>query len=279
MQFKLESMFLIALIATVALVGCDAGRDMVMDMMPSADTDTEDVMMPSTDTDMGEIPDVTMDTDMDAGAPDMETASVKLVWLINYPVGGKDAYIAWVASVAPTLQAPHEVKRISSYDNIRGETPHRLVEFEFDSFADASTYLDRPDIAAVFEALPNYSSDASAHVYVQRSDYSKNEDASRTIKLVYLIDYPLGGKAAYLEWVASVAPALSEPEEVKRISSYDNYSGVSPHRWVEFEFDSVEEAHTYLEREEIEAINLDLPNRAGSANLLLFEQRSDYANE
>ena len=267
MKFRFGSMFLIALIGLVALVGCELGRDVMMDMMPVTDADTEDVMMPSTD------------ADMDTGAPDMEAASVKLVWLINYPTGGKDAYIAWVASVAPTLQAPEEVRRISSYDNARGANPHRLVEFEFDSFADASTYLNRPDIAAVFEALPNHSSDASTHVYVQRSDYSKNEDASRAVKLVYLVDYPLGGKAAYLEWVASVAPSLQAPDEVKRISSYDNYYGVSPHRWVEFEFNSIEEAHTYLEREEIEAANLELPNRAGSADLLVFEQRSDYANE
>ena len=209
----------------------------------------------------------------------MEAIPVKLVRLINYPVGGKADYIAWIATVAPTLQAPEELKRVASYDNVRGENPHRLVEFEFDSFADAATYLNRPDIAAILAALPDHSSEASTHVFIQRSDYSKSEDSTRMAKLVYLVDYPLGGKAAYLEWVASVAGSLQAPEEVKRIASYDNYYGVSPHRFIEFEFDSVEEANTYLEREEIRAVNAELPNRASRVTQLMFELRSDYVNE
>ena len=215
------------------------------------------------------------DTDME----DMEAVPVKLVWLVNYPVGGKDAYIAWIASVAPTLLAPEEVNRVASYDNARGENPHRLVEFEFDSYVDAATYLSRPDVAAVFEALPDHSSEVSTHVFVHRSDYSKDEDSSRAIKLVYLVDYPLGGKDAYLEWIASVAPSLQAPAEVKRIASYDNLHGATPHRFVEFEFDSVEEANTYLEREEIHAVTIELPNRATRVAQLMFEQRPDYVNE
>ena len=164
MTFKLGSMLLVALIALVALVGCDTARDMVMDTMSS------------------------MDNEMTDAAPDMEAIPVKLVWLINYPVGGKADYIAWIATVAPTLQAPEELKRVASYDNVRGENPHRLVEFEFDSFADAATYLNRPDIAAILAALPDHSSEASTHVFIQRSDYSKSEDSTRMAKLVYLVD-------------------------------------------------------------------------------------------
>ena len=276
MIFKLGSMFLVALIALVALIGCDTPRDMVMDMMSSTDADTEDVMMPATDTEMDDMMDMTsMDTEMD-----MEAVPVKLVWLVNYPVGGKDAYIEWIASVAPTLLAPEELKRLASYDNIRGENPHRLVEFEFDSYVDAATYLSRPDVSAVFEALPDHSSEVSTHVFAQRSaDYSKNENPSRTVKLVYLVDYPLGGKDAYLEWIASVAPGLEAPEEVKRIASYDNLHGASPHRFVEFEFDSLEEANTYLVQEAVRAVNTELPNRATRVAQLLFEQRPDYVGE
>ena len=118
MQFKLGSMLLVALIALVALVGCDVGRDMVMDVMPSTDTGMTDGM--------------DMMSSMDGEMEDMASDPVKLVWLVDYPVGGKDAYIAWIASVAPTLLAPEELKRLASYDNVRGENPHRLVEFEFD---------------------------------------------------------------------------------------------------------------------------------------------------
>ena len=178
MTFKLGSMLLVALIALVALVGCDTARDMVMDTMSSMDNEMTDAMDTMS----------SMDNEMTDAAPDMEAIPVKLVWLINYPVGGKADYIAWIATVAPTLQAPEELKRVASYDNVRGENPHRLVEFEFDSFADAATYLNRPDIAAILAALPDHSSEASTHVFIQRSDYSKSEDSTRMAKLVYLVD-------------------------------------------------------------------------------------------
>ena len=273
MQFKLGSMFLVALIALVALVGCEVGRDVMMDMMPSTDTGMTDAidMVASTDTDVADMMD--MITEM----ADTEAVPVKLVWLVNYPVGGKADYLAWIASVAPALLAPEELNRVASYDNARGESPHRLVEFEFDSYVDAATYLSRPDVAAVFEALPDHSSEVSTHVFAQRSaDYSKDENPSRTVKLVFLVDYPLGGKDAYLQWIASVAPSLQAPEEVKRIASYDNLHGASPHRFVEFEFESVEEAHTYLEREAVRAVNTELPNQSSRVSQLLFEQRPDY---
>ena len=273
MKFKLGSIFLVALIGLVALTGCDVTRDLVMDTMPVTDTGMDDAM----DT-IPLIPLTEAET-VDATS-DMESNSVKLVWLVNYPVGGKDAYIAWIASVAPALLAPEELKRLASYDSVRGENPHRLVEFEFDNYVDAATYLSRPDVAAVFEALPDHSSEVSTHVFVQRSaDYSKDENPGRTVKLVYLVDYPLGGKDAYLAWIASVAPSLQAPEEVKRIASYDNLHGASPHRFVEFEFDTVEEANTYLEREEVDAVSTELPNRTSRSNQLMFELRSDYINE
>lgn len=268
MKFQVGNMLLV-LIALMALTSCEVTRDIMGDTISSVDTGMDDVM------------DMTspIDAEMDDNIPDIETAAVKLLWLINYPLGGKDAYISWVESIAPTLQAPAELNRLASYDNFSGENPHRLVEFEFGSIEDASTYVNRPDIAAIFEALPDHTSEGSTHLYIQRSDYSKNQEATRQAKLVYLIDYPLGGKAEYLEWVASVVPALQAPAEVKRIASYDNYYGISPHRLVEFEFDSIEDANSYQEQEEVKTINAELPIRTGAVREFKFELRSDYINE
>ncbi len=87
MTQKFGSMFLIVfLVALVALIGCQSVQDVVMDTVQPEESMIE------------EIP-------------------VKLVWLIDYPEGGKDAYIEWVASIASTWQAPEEISRIRSYDN------------------------------------------------------------------------------------------------------------------------------------------------------------------
>ena len=255
MNLKLVNLFLIILIALVALTGCEKAQKMVVGGVPA-------------------------DTTMDETMTDMEAIPVRLVWLIDYPEGGKDAYIAWVASIAATLQAPEEIVRIRSYDNEDPEmSPNRLVEFDFNSFLDAATYLNRPEIAAVLEDIPNHSSAATVHTFIQRSDYAKGEEGDWMVKGIYLIDYPLGGKQAYLEWVESVSPILIEPPQLKAIASYDNYYGESPHRLVELEFANQEDAAVYEELEDIMAVEAELGNRAGSWAVHTFELRSDYINE
>ena len=254
MNLKLTNFFLIILIALVTLAGCEKAQRVVR----GAPTDTS----------------------MDETMTDMEAIPVKFVSLVDYPEGGKDAYIAWVASIVPTLQAPEEVTRIRSYDNREADmSPNRLVEFEFNSFLDMTTYLNRPEIAAILEDLPNRSSDVTVHTFIQRSDYSKGEEGEWTIKGVYLIDYPLGGKQAYLEWVASISPTLVGPPQLKAIASYDNYYGESPHRLVQLEFASQEDFDAYEQLEDIQAVEDELDNRTGSWTEHIFELRSDYINE
>ena len=252
---RLVNLSLITLIALIALVGCDRAQRTVLDVPPA---------------------DATMDETM----TDMEATPVKFILLIDYPEGGKDAYIAWVTSVVPALQAPEEVVRIRSYDNEDPEmSPNRLVEWEFNSFLDMATYLNRPEIAAILGDIPNHTSVTTAHTFIQRSDYSKGEGGNWQIKGVLLIDYPLGRKQAYLEWVASVSQALVAPPQLKATASYDNYYGESPHRLVELEFASQEDIDAYEQLEGIMAIEAELDNQAGSWVLHTFELRSDYINE
>ena len=255
MTLRLANLFMITLIALVALAGCERAQDMVTDAMPSADATMDETMT------------------------DMEAIPVNLVWLVDYPEGAKDVYLEWIASVAPTLQAPAEVNRIRSYDNVEETTPHRFVEFAFDSFVDAMTYMNRPEIAAVFEDLPNHATQVSAHTFIERSDYAKTEIGDWPIKGVLFINYPLGGKAAYLEWVASVSSALVGPPQLKAVSSYDNYNGASPHRLFVLEFASQEDADTYQDLEDVQAVEAELDVRAASWEQHTFELRSDYINE
>ena len=255
MTLRLASLFLIILIALVVLAGCGRARDMVTDTMPSADATMDETMT------------------------DMEKVPVSLVWLVDYPEGAKDAYLEWIASVAPTLQAPAEVNRIRSYDNSEDVSPNRFVEFEFDSFVDAMTYMNRPEIAGVFEDLPNHATQVEAHTFIERSDYAKTEGDDWPIKGIIFVDYPVGGKASYLEWVASISSELVGPAQVKAVSSYDNYNGESPHRLVVLEFANPEDVEAYEELEDIMAIEAELDVQASSWVLHTFELRSDYINE
>ncbi len=246
--FRLISFFTL-FIAFVAIAGCTTVRDVVMDSVQTEDSMGE------------EIP-------------------VKLVLLVDYPEDGKEAYIAWVLSVVDTLQAPEEVNRIRSYDN-QDETmsPNRLIEYEFDSFLDAATYLNRPEIAKIMGDLPNNTSKVTVNTFIQRSDYAKEEEGNWPVKGVLLIDYPLGGKQAYLDWVDSVSSITVGPSQLKTIASYDNYYGESPHRLVEFEFANSEDSTTYGELEDIKAIETELDVRTGSWTQHTFVLRSDYTKQ
>ena len=79
---------------------------------------------------------------------------IKYVYSIDYPVGQKRSYLEWVRSIADTLQKPDELRHLASYDNVFSSSPQRVVEFSFDSLAEAATYFERPEIAKVFGAEP-----------------------------------------------------------------------------------------------------------------------------
>ena len=247
MHLKLTHHFftLPILIALVALIGCEQGRKTVIGGMSG-------------------------DKTMDDSMSETPAVPVKVVWFIEYPEGGKDAYIANVASNAETLQAPKEVARIRSYDNIHLDGvdvgPDRLVEFEFNSFLDAARY-------------PNHATEIAVHTFIQRGDYAKDEMGDWPIRYVSLIDYPLGEKDVYLEWVASIAVPLSTPPEVRAITSYDNYYGESPHRLVDLSFGSLEDYMAYSQLTEIMAVESEVEARSANWAAHVYELRSDYINE
>ena len=105
---------------------------------------------------------------------------------------------------------------------------------------------------------------------------SEKKDKSEPVKMIYFVNYPLGGKAEYLEWVKEVGPKLVT-EEVVRIRSYDNFEGSNPHRLVEMEFNSIEDMHKYQRNPEIRAIIQDMSNHTSSSEMHIFIQRSDYS--
>ena len=245
----MSKLIIICLVALIALSGCQSVQDVMRDTVTP-----EDSMV--------------------------ETTPMKIVLLVDYPEGGKDAYIEWVRTVAPTLQSFEEVRRIRSYDNQdQTMSPNRLVEYEFDSFLEMAAYLNRPEVAEIMSDLPNHASDVHFYTFILRSDYAKVEDGNWPVKGVLLIDYPLGGKQAYLDWVESISSTTVGPPQLKTIASYDNYYGETPHRLVEFEFATQEDATAYGELEDIMANEAELDVRTGSWIQHTFVLRSDYINE
>ena len=239
----------VCFVALIAFSGCQSVQDVMRDTIPP-----EDSMV--------------------------EATPMKIVLQVDYPESGKDTYIEWVRSVAPTLQSFEEVRRIRSYDNQDPTmSPNRLVEYEFDSFLEMAAYLNRPEVAKIMSDLPNHASDVHFYTFIQRSDYEKFEKSNWPIKYVLFIDYPLGGKQAYLDWISSISSTIAGPSELNSLASYDNYYGETPHRLVEFEFANQEEADAYGALEEIMAIEAELDDRTGSWTEHTFELRSDYINE
>ena len=103
---------------------------------------------------------------------------IKYVYEIDYPPGGKDKYLAWVRSVADVLQAPAELRGVASYDNVYAATPHRVVEFTFDSREDAARYFDRNEIGLIVRSeLPAHSANIRTKVLALRDDYSRDAAA------------------------------------------------------------------------------------------------------
>jgi hypothetical protein len=99
---------------------------------------------------------------------------IKYVYEIDYPPRGKDEYLEWVRSIADVLQAPAELRRLMSYDNVYLTTPHRVVEFTFDSPQDAAAYFGRQEIGLILHSeLPTHSANIRIKVLALRDDYVK----------------------------------------------------------------------------------------------------------
>ena len=100
------------------------------------------------------------------------------------------------------------------------------------------------------------------------------------IKYVYAIDYPLGKKREYVDWVRSIADTLQKPDELKRLASYDNVFSASPQRIVEFSFESLTDAATYFERPEMVRIfGAELPQHGANVAVTVLKRLTDYTKD
>ena len=98
---------------------------------------------------------------------------IKYVWRVDYAGGKKSEYLEWTKSIAAALQAPAEVKRIRSYDNVLGASPNRIVEFEFENLESAGRYFDREEVRAILEELHTRGAGVRVSALKQRGDYTK----------------------------------------------------------------------------------------------------------
>jgi len=205
-----------------------------------------------------------------------QTGTVKYVYTLDYVVGKKAEYLDWVKTIVNVLQAPEEVVSIVSYENYLNASPQRVIEYEFTNTVDAANYFANPEIRKVVEEAANRSINRKIEVRQMRGDYSGEESKGGNIKYVFSLDYALGGKAEYLEWVRSIADKIQAPEELLRITTYDNYFNASPTRIIEFEFESMEDAVNYFEIPEIKYIVETSVDKSLNHKISILRLRGDY---
>ncbi len=209
------------------------------------------------------------------GILNAQSGSVKYVYLIDYPMGGKVAYLDWVKSIIGTLQKPEELLSLASYDNYWSETPERVVEFEFSDNIDAAKYFERSEIRNAVEHVVDYGIPRGVVILNKRGDYNPTGSKRFPIKHVFTLDYGVGNKAAYIDMVKTVVKTLQTPKEVKRITSYDNYLNGSPNRVIEFEFESMTDCIKYFEMPEIKSIvdkSVSMSVNHGASELKLLKE-------
>jgi hypothetical protein len=75
------------------------------------------------------------------------------------------------------------------------------------------------------------------------------------VKLVLSCNYVPGRRQEYLEWVKKIVPTLIAPEELKKLSAWENWTPGSPHRVIEVEFEDSKALEKYASRPEIRKIS------------------------
>ena len=90
---------------------------------------------------------------------------VKYVVSCNYVPGRRQEYLEWVKKVVPILTAPEELMMVSAWENWIGNSPHRVIEFEFEDTKALDKYLAREEIRKVLYEWHDISSNHVANVY------------------------------------------------------------------------------------------------------------------
>jgi hypothetical protein len=105
---------------------------------------------------------------------------IKYIYSIDYPLRKKREYVEWVRSIADTLQKPDELKQLASYDNVFSASPQRVVEFTFESLADAATYFERPEMTRIFASeLSEHGTNVGITVLKRLTDYTKDDSGGQ----------------------------------------------------------------------------------------------------
>jgi hypothetical protein len=99
---------------------------------------------------------------------------------------------------------------------------------------------------------------------------------SGIVKYVCTLDYPMGEKTEYLGWIKSIAGTLQEPDELLSIASYDNYFNASPNRFIEFKFDSMEDAIKYFDLPEVKEVIEMSTEKSVKHTIKVLRLRGDY---
>lgn len=208
-----------------------------------------------------------------------QSGTVKYVYTIDYPMGEKAEYLEWIKSIAGTLQKPNELLSIASYDNYFNASPQRYIEFVFANTADATKYFEDPEISRIVDELVNHGINVDIHLIKGRKDYNIDNEQRRAIKYVFNLDYGLRGKDDYLKWVRSIVDIFQKPEEIRKIESFDNYFNASPNRFIEFEFDSMEDAIKYFDRPEVKEVVEMSTEKSINHTIKVLSLRGDYYSD
>jgi hypothetical protein len=205
-----------------------------------------------------------------------QSSTVKYVYTLDYPMGEKAEYLDWISSIASTLQEPAELLSIASYDNYFNASPQRYIEFVFANTADATKYFENPEISRIVDELVNHGINVDIHLIKGRGDYNIENEQRRAIKYVFNLDYGLRGKDEYINWVKSIVHILQKPEEIRKIESFDNYFNASPNRFIEFEFDSMEDAIKYFDFPEVKEVIEMSTEKSINHSISVLRLRGDY---
>lgn len=205
-----------------------------------------------------------------------QSSTVKYVYTLDYPMGEKAEYLDWISSIASTLQEPAELLSIASYDNYFYASPQRYIEFVFANTADATKYFENPEISRIIDELVNHGINVDIHLIKGRGDYNIENEQRRAIKYVFNLDYGLRGKDEYINWVKSIVHVLQKPEEIRKIESFDNYFNASPNRFIEFEFDSIEDAIKYFDFPEVKEVVEMSTEKSINHSISVLRLRGDY---
>ena len=202
------------------------------------------------------------------------TTPKRVFLLVNIDVESLTLYEDWALDFKELQAADIDLWRGREDSRERG-----FIDWRFADATEMCTYFEDAGVLRELEELPRLSNEIALSTdmttFSEASVINKNSSAEAVSLKIYDIDYPLGGRAAYLQSARATENVFASQPEVLRMEVYENFNpDQSPNRVIVVSFESLADRDAFEQSKAVADAEGQISERAAKVNVAHFSRLS-----